>query len=208
MSTGASVPIHALDMVALPNRGPVAVARAIIVAIIIAIIIVAGGVYWWQTSQGPKSPTEQDVTEQTDSAKVTTESEENTKTYSSSQFSYSFQYPKSWFLTEGQSIEAQPEVILISKQKLVEGTEPDTELSITVNRSSLEENMRDNLISREEVTFAGQSATKINFTGDFGPPIVSILIPQNDYTFVISYDPADKDYAETEKILNSFSFTK
>ena len=180
----------------------------IILLVIIAVVVVAGGIYWWQTGQGPKSPTDQEVTEQTDSAKVITEAEQNTKTYSSSQFNYSFQYPENWFLTEGQSIEAQPEVVLISKQKLMEGTEPDTELSITVNRSSLEENMRDNLISREEITFAGQSATKINFTGDFGPPIVSILIPQNDYTFVISYDPADKDYAEIEKILSSFSFTK
>jgi hypothetical protein len=181
---------------------------AIILIVIITVVIVAGGIYWWQTSRGTKSTTDQNVAEQIDSAKVITEAKQNTKTYSSSQFNYSFEYSKDWFLTENQSIEAQPEVILISKQKLTERMEPNIELSITVNRSSLEENIRDNLISREEIMFTGQPATKINFTGDFGPPIVSILIPQNNYTFVMSYDPADQDYAEIEKILNSFSFTE
>lgn len=180
---------------------------SIILLVVIAVIVVAGGIYWWQTNQEPKSPTDQDVTEQTEPAKVTTETEQNTKTYSSSQFSYSFQYPKDWFLTKFSTGVTQPEVISISKEKPI-SEEPNDQLNISINKSSLEKNMRENLISREEITFAGQSATKINFTGDFGPPIVSILIPQNDYTFVISYDPADQDYASIETMLNSFSFAK
>jgi hypothetical protein len=64
--------------------------------------------------------------------------------------------------------------------------------------------MRNNLITREEIVFAGKPATKIYFQGDFGGATISILIPQNDYTFVISYDPADEDFAGIETIVNSF----
>jgi len=155
----------------------------VVLSIIITAVVVGGLVYWWQTNQESKLPTDQNVTEQTKPAKVTT------KTYSSSEFNYSFQYPEDWFLTKSPKLDkAQPEAVWISKKEIT-NAEQNTELMITINRS-----------------FAGQSATKINFTGDFGSPVVSILIPQNDYTFLISYDPADQNYTNIETILNSFSF--
>ncbi len=128
------------------------------------------------------------------------------KTFLGSQFQFSFKYPRDWFITKGSSIESQPEAVFISEVKLEEGGEDLGNLSIVVNKSSLEKNIRKNLISREEITFADRPATKIKFTGDWGPAMISILVPYDKYTFVISYDPEDKNYSSIEKILNSFSF--
>ncbi|MFZ2190324.1 MAG: PsbP-related protein [Candidatus Magasanikiibacteriota bacterium] len=130
----------------------------------------------------------------------------STITYNNAEYGFSFKYPNDWFITKGFSETSQPESIFISKVKLKEGGEDLGNLSIVINKSSLEKNIRKNLISREEVTFAGRSATKIKFTGDWGPAKISILIPDGDYTFVITYGPEDKDYSSIEKILTSFSF--
>lgn len=128
------------------------------------------------------------------------------ETFLGSQFQFSFKYPNDWFIIKGSIIKSQPESVFISKVQLKEEGEDLGNLSIVVNKSSIEDNIRENLISREEITFADRSATKIKFTGDWGPPMISILVPYDEYTFVISYDPEDKDYSSIEKILSSFSF--
>lgn len=166
----------------------------VIVTAVITALIVGFSVYFWQNQETQITPVQQ------------VETEQNVKTYNSSEFQYSFQYPQEWFLTKGPTTEYQPEVIFVSKEELLEGSDPDTELSVTINRSSLEDNVRENLISREGVSFAGQAATKIKFTGDFGPLATSILVQRDGHVLVISYDSDDEDDAKIKSILDSFSF--
>lgn len=125
--------------------------------------------------------------------------------YKSAEFDYSLSYRNDWFLKQWTTGVSQPELVCITKT-LITNEEANCTLSVVVNKSTLEKNVRDNLINREETTFAGKPATRITFKGDFGPTITSLLIPYGEYTIVISYDPADKNIASISEILNSFSF--
>lgn len=193
--------------------------------ILLSIVLIVGVSVWffWNetpetttplSNQGATQETPVTINENTDqepiqvTPSVITQVNKNTKLYTSTQFEYSFEYPQSWFIFEPLGSAVQPQVVLISEEKQIEGTGSTAEVFITVNRSSLEDNMRNNIISREDVLFVGKTATKIYYQGDFGPASVSLLIPQSDYTLVIGYDPADEDYSVVESILNSFAFTK
>lgn len=195
--------------------GQKSISISIILLSIILIIVVSVGLYWKEKPEPVAAPSNQEVTGETPAVttkeirpSVITEINKNTNVYTSTEFDYSFEYPQSWFIFEPLGSAVQPQIVLISEEKQIEGAESTAELFITVNRSSLEDNLRNNIISREDVLFAGKPATKIYYTGDFGPASISLLIPQRDYTLVIGYDPADEDYSTIESILNSFAFAK
>ncbi|HBU28073.1 TPA: hypothetical protein DEB00_03090 [Candidatus Uhrbacteria bacterium] len=164
----------------------------IVLVIGIVAVVVAGGIYLWQTQYST----------------IAAEGDQNTKTYTSSEFKYSFAYPADWFLKAINMGEAQPEVVRISKQEIQDGSEPDVEFSINITRSTLEDAIGNNLKIPEDMIFAGHSAKTFNYSRDFSDPAVSLVyVPVNNFTFVLSYNPEDQDIAGIETILQSFAFT-
>lgn len=169
-----------------------------ILAIIITAIVIGGGMYMWQKPS-------QDVQNDADVV-VVDDVGRLEELYESVKFHYSFRYPKEWYIRKWATGDEQPEIICITQEISVSG-ETNCLVSITINTSDVEASVRENLTSREELIFANHPATKIAFTAESSPPLVSILVPFDQYVYVISYDPQDIKQEVVANIVESFTFT-
>lgn len=169
-----------------------------ILVVVVTAMLIGSGMYLWYT---PVQVVQSDA--DLFEGKIDRTLEES---YESVKFSYTFRYPKEWYIRKWATGEEQPEIICVTQEISVSG-ETSCLVSITVNTSDVEASVRDNLTSREEVIFANHSATKIEFTAESGPPLVSILVPFDQYVYVISYDPQDIKQDVVANIVESFAFT-
>ncbi len=172
---------------------------AVVLAVIITAIVIGGGVYWWQS---PAQPTPESL----DEVQAVGETDPLFELYESVKFQYSFQYPHEWYIRKWATGSAQPEIICLTDEIILDG-EANCIVSIAINTLTLEASLREEMSSKEEIQFAGKPATKIAFTNEFGPPLVSILVPFGEYIYVISYDPQDEKQEVVSDILESFTFT-
>ncbi len=171
-----------------------------LLTIVITTIVIGGALFVWQ-KVSPEVPDDAVVVEDENGVEDTLE-----ESYESVKFNYTFLYPKEWYIRKWATGEEQPEIVCLTQEISVSG-ETNCLVSITINTSDLEASIRENLTSREEIVFANHPATKIEFTAESGPPLVSILIPYDQYTYVISYDPQDIKQDVVANIVESFAFT-
>ena len=145
---------------------------------------------------------------------TTTDAIADWKTYTNTDYGFSFKYPRDWETKSRNTIESTAKLEIVSAPKNI----GDSLFGVSIKKTTLQKEIElvknifaqnSTFLGTDAITFANEQTTKLSFQNNTDNTIkpVIYIIDNNDYIYILNGEGSSNDL-NVNQILSTFKFTQ